>query len=82
MNHIKVLLFATLRDRLGTRSIDLDLPAGSTVSTLKNELVLRYPVLREAIGHALIAVNREYVFDLVVIPANAEVALFPPVSGG
>ncbi len=82
VNHVKVLFFATLRDQLGTRSIDLDIPAGSTVSTLKSELVVRYPVLRELIGHTLIAVNRKYVFDPTVIPADAEVALFPPVSGG
>ncbi len=82
VNHVKVLFFATRRDQLGTRSIELDIPAGSTVSTLKSELVVRYPVLRELIGHTLIAVNRKYVFDPTVIPADAEVALFPPVSGG
>ncbi len=82
MNHIKVLFFATLRDRLGTRSVDLDMPAGATVSTLKSELAVRYPVLRELIDHTLVAVNREYVFDPAVIPDDAEVALFPPVSGG
>jgi molybdopterin converting factor subunit 1 len=82
VNHVKVLFFATLRDRLGARSVDLDIPSGSTVGTLKSELTARYPVLKELIGHALIAVNREYVFDPSVIPADAEVALFPPVSGG
>jgi molybdopterin converting factor subunit 1 len=82
MHHVKVLFFATLRDQVGTRSVDLDIPAGSTVSTLKNELTARYPALKEHIGHALIAVNREYVFNPAVIPPDAEVALFPPVSGG
>ncbi len=82
MNRVKILFFATLRDRLGTRSVDLEIPSGSTVSTLKSELVVRYPVLKELIDHTLIAVNREYVFDPAVIPADAEVALFPPVSGG
>ncbi len=82
MNHVKILFFATLRDRTGVRSLDLDVPAGLTVSGLKSELVIRYPVLKELIGHALIAVNREYVFDPAVVPADAEVALFPPVSGG
>jgi molybdopterin converting factor small subunit len=30
----------------------------------------------------LISVNKEVAFDDEVIPSGAEVALFPPVSGG
>jgi molybdopterin converting factor small subunit len=30
----------------------------------------------------LAAINREYVADGQVIPTDAEIALFPPVSGG
>lgn len=30
----------------------------------------------------LVAINKEYAFDGEQIPANAEIALFPPVSGG
>ncbi|HEY4717695.1 MAG TPA: molybdenum cofactor biosynthesis protein MoaE, partial [Anaerolineales bacterium] len=30
----------------------------------------------------LVAVNQQYAFDRDVIPAGAEIALFPPVSGG
>jgi molybdopterin converting factor small subunit len=33
-------------------------------------------------SHVLISVNQEYAFDEAIIPADAEVALFPPVSGG
>ncbi len=31
---------------------------------------------------ALISVNQEFAFDDDIIPENAEIALFPPVSGG
>ena len=31
---------------------------------------------------ALITINREYAFDEAVVPTDAEIALFPPVSGG
>jgi molybdopterin synthase catalytic subunit len=31
---------------------------------------------------ALVSVNREYAFDGDIIPSGAELALFPPVSGG
>jgi molybdopterin converting factor small subunit len=30
----------------------------------------------------LITIDREYAFDEAVIPPNAEMAMFPPVSGG
>jgi molybdopterin converting factor small subunit len=30
----------------------------------------------------LITINREYAFDDAVVPAGAEIAMFPPVSGG
>jgi molybdopterin converting factor small subunit len=30
----------------------------------------------------LITINREYAFDEAVVPTDAEIALFPPVSGG
>jgi molybdopterin converting factor small subunit len=30
----------------------------------------------------LITINREYAFDDAVIPIDAEMAMFPPVSGG
>jgi len=30
----------------------------------------------------LVAINKEYAFDQEEIPQGAEIALFPPVSGG
>ena len=82
MNKIKVLFFATLRDRAGTRFIDLEIPADMTVQALKNRLASDYPNLKESMKTILVSVNKEYAFDESVIPQNAEVALFPPVSGG
>ena len=41
-----------------------------------------YPDLQSSLGTVLVSINREYAFEEAVIPLNAEVALFPPVSGG
>lgn len=82
MNTIKALFFATLRDRLGLRSIDLQIPTQTSVAGLKNLLIEKFPVLNGLTDHMLISVNQEYAFDDAIIPENAEVALFPPVSGG
>jgi molybdopterin converting factor subunit 1 len=82
MNHIKLLFFATLRDRAGARSMELDIPADLTVQGLKDKISSEYPNLREAMSSVIITINREYAFDEAVIPLNAELAMFPPVSGG
>jgi len=82
MNKIKVLFFATLRDRAGTRFIDLEIPADMTVQALKNRLASDYPNLKESMKTILVSVNKEYASNESAIPQNAEVALFPPVSGG
>ncbi|HET6594480.1 MAG TPA: molybdopterin converting factor subunit 1 [Anaerolineales bacterium] len=82
MNRIKLLFFATLRDRAGTRSIELEVPNDLTVQGLKNQLSSEYPNLKESMSSVLMTINREYAFDDAVIPPNAELAMFPPVSGG
>jgi molybdopterin converting factor subunit 1 len=82
MNRIKLLFFATLRDRAGSRSIELDVPNDLSVQGLKNQLSSEYPNLKESMSSVLITINREYAFDDAVIPPNAELAMFPPVSGG
>ncbi len=82
MNRIKLLFFATVRDRVGLKSLEMDVPADMTIHQLKEKLVGEYPALKEALHAVLMTVNREYAFDETVIPPNAEIALFPPVSGG
>jgi molybdopterin converting factor subunit 1 len=82
MNHVKLLFFATLRERAGTKSMDLDVPSDLTVQGLKDQISDEYPNLKDSMKSVLVTINREYAFDEAVIPQNAEVALFPPVSGG
>lgn len=82
MNRVKVLLFATLRDRVGARELELELPAAATVADLKTLLIKTYPTLSPAQSSIMTAVNREYAADEQIIPSGAEIALFPPVSGG
>ena len=81
-NTVKILFFATLRDYVGVRSLEMEIPAQTSVGGLKKLLIEKYPVLQGLMGHMLISVNREYVFDDAIIPDSAEIALFPPVSGG
>jgi molybdopterin converting factor subunit 1 len=79
---IKILFFATLRDYVDAKTIELEVPADITVAGLKNLLVSRYPKMTTAQNSIMAAINREYAADEQVIPLEAEIALFPPVSGG
>ena len=82
MNKIKLFFFATVRDRIGTKSIEMDIPLDMTIQGLKDKLSSDYPNLAESMASVLFTINREYAFDDALVPQNAEVALFPPVSGG
>jgi molybdopterin converting factor subunit 1 len=82
VNHIKVLFFATLREQAGTKMIEMDIEPGATVRDLKNALIRRIPGIRDAIEHCLASVNHEYSDEAAEIPPAAEIAFFPPVSGG
>jgi len=82
MNRIKILFFATLRERAGVKSLELDIPSDMTVEGLKEKLSTDYPNLKASMHAVILTVNREYAFEETVIPSNAEIGLFPPVSGG
>lgn len=82
MNRIKLLFFATLRERAGAKSLELEIPADMTVLGLKAKLSADYPNLKQSMKSVLVTINREYAFDEAVVPPNAEIAMFPPVSGG
>ena len=82
MNRIKLLFFATIRDRAGAKSMELDIPEDLTVQGLKDKIAEEYPNLKDSMKSVLITIDREYAFDEAVIPPNAEMAMFPPVSGG
>jgi molybdopterin converting factor small subunit len=62
--------------------MELDIPMDLTIQGLKDRLSTEVPNLKESMSSVLITINREYAFDDAVIPQNAELAMFPPVSGG
>ncbi len=82
MNHIHILFFASLRDTIGTRSLEMDVAAGTSVSALIASLVNAYPPLERMKDSLQVAINHEYATGEQTIPENAEIAFIPPVSGG
>jgi molybdopterin converting factor subunit 1 len=82
MNNVKILFFATLRDHAGTKTMHLLIPENTTVQGLKDKIAVDFPNLKRSMETVLISINREYAFDDAIVPQNAEIAMFPPVSGG
>ena len=82
MLRLKVLLFANLRDLVGQRELLVELPEGSRVADLKAHLATVYPVLAQALTHAVAACNKEFAFEDTLLSDGAETAFFPQVSGG
>ena len=79
---IKIMFFATLRDYAGAKMVELEIPKDTTVAGLKETLVKKYPKMIPAQNSMMAAINREFAADEQVIPVDAEIAMFPPVSGG
>jgi MoaE-MoaD fusion protein len=74
---VTVRLFAQLRERAGAGEVELELPEGASVADALHEL----SGLADGLP-LVMAVNREYASEEVVLSAGDELALIPPVSGG
>ncbi|WP_263299859.1 MULTISPECIES: MoaD/ThiS family protein [Roseateles] len=85
MIQVQLKFFASLREQLGSGE-RLEIPAGTSVAALRAQLCARSAVHAEALapGRAVrCALNQQMVAsDSAVIPADAELAFFPPVTGG
>ncbi len=79
---VRVLYFATLRQRLGITEEMLDLDEAATVADLKVAVARSHPQLEDSLKTAIASVNREFAFPEERLHGADEVALFPPVSGG
>ncbi len=78
---ITLLLFGITTDLVGTSSLEIYTTENCTVFDFKNELVTKYPALKNLDSYA-IAVNEKYANNEIVLQENDTVALIPPVSGG
>jgi len=79
---LPIKLFAIARQRLGRDHVEVALPASATAGDLRRALAEQFPALADVLPHIRIAINSSYANDATVIPAGAELALIPPVSGG
>lgn len=83
---VRVLYFASLREKVGTEAEEIELPAGiATVAALRNHLRARGGNYEHAFSESVLlrsAVNQDMVQPAAAVKAGDEVAFFPPVTGG
>jgi MoaE-MoaD fusion protein len=82
MNTITILFFAHLKELAGTNRLRLEVPSEFRILDLRQRLIELHPALRAILPSALASINQSFAFDDDTIPPEAEVAFFPPVSGG
>ncbi len=80
--HVRVKLFAQLRDRAGESELTCDVPATATVADVWTALVTRHPALAPFASSVSCAVNATYAKTRTQVQDGDEVAFLPPVSGG
>ena len=84
MKRVNVKFFASIREALGTGAETVD-TAASDVAGLRDELIARGGLYAQALarGKAVrMAVNQTLAADTTPLLEGAEVAFFPPVTGG
>lgn len=81
---VRVRYFASIREALGSGET-VELPSGSSLGALRDRLIALDASHAAALarGRALRAALDQAMSDEdVVVPEGAEVAFFPPVTGG
>jgi molybdopterin synthase sulfur carrier subunit len=92
---MKVNFYATLRQVIGQKSVDFDLPSGITVQKLLDEMIRQFPALRYELldgeghlfSHVHIFVNGrdapflEKAMETEIQPEDV-IGVFPAVGGG
>jgi molybdopterin synthase catalytic subunit len=79
---VRVLLFASLREAVGEKTLELELRDRATVADLLAQLEADHPVVARHRGKLFVARNEERAQPTAQLRDGDEVALLPPVSGG
>ncbi|KKM01691.1 hypothetical protein LCGC14_1791900 [marine sediment metagenome] len=79
---LRVRLFAAAKQAADCDSIDVELPEGTTIGRLRDQLAGEFPQLAGLVRQAMFSIDAEYAGDTEEIRPDADVACIPPVSGG
>jgi molybdopterin converting factor subunit 1 len=81
--YLSIKLFANLRELCGTDQVQVQVPTGSTLKEIIQQVAKEYPQISSALSTCLLALDCEYV-DLLtqVHEETQQVAIIPLVGGG
>ena len=82
MARIRVLFFASLKDRAGVASTEVLIDPPATIAMLREKLASLSPGMAAALPTSIAALNHEFAQPKDMLADGDEVAFFPPVSGG
>jgi molybdopterin converting factor subunit 1 len=80
--HVRVRLFARLRELVGSGELERDVPDGATVEAVWALLVRDHSSIAPYAESMSCAVNADYARMTTPLSDGDEVAFLPPVSGG
>jgi len=79
---VRAQFYAQLRDLVGSREIDVDLPEGATVRDLLEQVYAQQPKLRLHDKSIMIGAGVEFVDRNYRLKPGEEISVMPPVQGG
>jgi molybdopterin synthase sulfur carrier subunit len=79
---IRVQFYAQLRDLVGIREQDVDLPQEATVRDLLEKIYSQFPALLLHDKSILIGSGVEFVGRNYKLRSGEEISIMPPVQGG
>ena len=80
--NVRVQFYAQLRDLVGSRDAEFELPEGATVRELIEKICAQRPALRAHDKSILIGAGLEFVDRNYKLNPGDEIAIMPPVQGG
>ncbi|MFM7107946.1 MAG: MoaD/ThiS family protein [Planctomycetaceae bacterium] len=78
---LRVAVFAGLAEAAGARTVEVPW-AGGTVADLRAAFAARAPAAAALLARSAVVVAGRHAGDRDAVPAGADVAILPPVSGG
>jgi molybdopterin synthase catalytic subunit len=79
---VQIRFFAGLVPIVGEKSVAMTLPAGATVGTLRDQLIVQFPVLEPFMTTYVCAVGEEMREPSYPLSDGDLVDVIPPISGG
>ena len=80
--NVRVQFYAQLRELIGAHTLELELPQGSTVRDLLEQVYVQKPALRGHDKSILVGAGLEFVDRNYKLNPGEEIAIMPPVQGG